>query len=414
MKTVIDLVNLIKDKFSMRKDIAPVETSSTASRAYKAGEEFYYGNLLQRATQDITQGSGLAGGVNFENADPVAVQVVSVKETLTNQVAGLLDNDKVNGAVNILPFDLNKIKAINTSGSWSNNVYTVAGISFTVEGDGTVKANGTATGYAEMQYYYKAVPSIVPSNSNKYKLTGCPAGGSSETYQMFARSNSTQVRPDYGDGVILDIADVLAVAMNVKSGQTVSNLVFKPMISLTSMNLKYNDYVPYAKSNKELTEDVETLKSGQLNSSIEFFDTKTMNIFWTSDAFPSDWSNLTTQEATDIAQALYDFFKKIGGSGSKAYEGVMYMTSHKKSDGSQLGNAIGICRVYSNASYSSMLSNNSNARFRMTYEQYGSAEYLAIALWGNKLQWCQMGVNNYGLVDNKTRVSYNTISTYKG
>lgn len=97
-KNMPDFAELIKDKFTMRKDIAPVETSSTASRAYSAGDKFYYNNLLQKATTDIAQGDTLTLNTNYKNADPVtttiqnlSTQVTSLKETLTNLGLTIVD-----------------------------------------------------------------------------------------------------------------------------------------------------------------------------------------------------------------------------------------------------------------------------------------------------------------------------------
>lgn len=84
-KSAPDFAGLIKDKFTMRKDIAPVETSATASQAYKVGDKFYYGNLLQEATQDIAQGGTLTLNTNYKNADPVTTSV----QNLSNQVTTL-------------------------------------------------------------------------------------------------------------------------------------------------------------------------------------------------------------------------------------------------------------------------------------------------------------------------------------
>lgn len=122
MKNIVDFTGKIKDKFAMRKDIAPVEESSTASRAYNVGDEFYYGNLLQKATTDIAQGAALVGGTNFENADPVTEQVTSLKETLTNQI-------NVNESKNIFDFRNRQSQVCNIvsndDGS-SIRVYTTA------------------------------------------------------------------------------------------------------------------------------------------------------------------------------------------------------------------------------------------------------------------------------------------------
>lgn len=238
MKTVIDLVNLIKDKFSMRKDIAPVETSSTASRAYKAGEEFYYGNLLQRATQDITQGSGLAGGVNFENADPVAVQVVSVKETLTNQI-----ND--NGSKNVVPngaytqtvssatFTVNSDKTITqTTNVSSSNADVLLGSTILKKGTYVISDGIHSTTEVDSTSRYVV---YVQNSSNTWLAR---SDGRSSLPQTFTLSEDTAVK----------------VFLRVYVGYG-NGLTYKPMICLASDYALSSDYEPPAMTNRQLTTD---------------------------------------------------------------------------------------------------------------------------------------------------------------
>ena len=56
------------------------------------------------------------------------------------------------------------------------------------------------------------------------------------------------------------------ISLSVRSGYTVTEpLTFKPMLSLAPLNLSYDDYVPYAKSNQELTGNVESIDTDITN-----------------------------------------------------------------------------------------------------------------------------------------------------
>jgi hypothetical protein len=185
------------------------------------------------------------------------------------------------------------------------------------------------------------------------------------------------------------------------------------MLTVPSYN---GDYVPYAKSNKELTDIVDPLKT-QFDADHNIVKTisNEMNVFFTDNALPSDWGNLTTQQATDIVQTLYDVFKKIGGKATIRYTGILRLFYRKASDGSELSSSRDMVDIYANTSYAQMLTDNANARFTMVRHPYGSTAQTTLALWGNKLLYSNHGINNVGTVtDYDKKYTYNTISTYKG
>ena len=153
-------------------------------------------------------------------------------------------NDKgVLGAKNLL---------LNTSSSGTYN-----GITFTKNSDGSVTVNGTATGLT-----WRSIGSLkLPVG--KYILNGCPSGGDTgpATYciALWNTDGGTagsiiNVR-DAGEGVIVDITQELTylVSVGIANGYTVNNLTFKPMLRLASD--PDDTYVPYAMTNRELTED---------------------------------------------------------------------------------------------------------------------------------------------------------------
>lgn len=102
---------------------------------------------------------------------------------------------------------------------------TLNGITFTVNDDKSVTVNGTAT---------KLVQLIIASNlklpNGEYILSGCPEGGSLDTYSLYADIY------DYGQGETLIFNDntIQQVRIRIASGQTLNNLTFYPMIRKAS------------------------------------------------------------------------------------------------------------------------------------------------------------------------------------
>ena len=117
---------------------------------------------------------------------------------------------------------------------------TISGITFTRNDDGTYTANGTATANAGFQLYTGTNNTFDLANGN-YILTGCPTGGGSNTYRIWVDDRNSA-----GTGNITSVADAGAGAnititqgkcrayLFIASGQTVSNLVFKPMLRLAT------------------------------------------------------------------------------------------------------------------------------------------------------------------------------------
>ena len=169
------------------------------------------------------------------------------------------------GAKNILPVSLNELKAINTSGSWDDNVYTNVGMTLTVNKDCSITLNGTPT--EDLLFFFEYASDIYANKNLSYIMTGCPSNGSTETYwiESYIRNNAGQsVRTirDTGDGVVFNISDIPnaefvdVVMIIVKANVTVNNIVFKPMIRPVGTD---PTYVQYAKTNKELTDDLASL-----------------------------------------------------------------------------------------------------------------------------------------------------------
>lgn len=122
------------------------------------------------------------------------------------------------------------------------NTQTKNGITFTIDKTaGTIKVNGTATAQTQLSIEFN-----VPSGD--YYFSGCPSGGSSSTYDLYAYdrdySESGGGRPRKWDGTTASASDYgntsqeikivggheTVLTIRIQSGVTVSNKIFKPMI----------------------------------------------------------------------------------------------------------------------------------------------------------------------------------------
>ncbi len=127
---------------------------------------------------------------------------------------------------------------------YAHTTRTTEGITFTDNGNGTITANGTATGnaYFSLTETSRGVGFNVKAGE-QYVLRGCPDGGSTSTYMVYSQSIGAQ---DYGNGAISTVSTEdksVNVAIVIYKGVTVSNLIFKPMISLA--NIFDKTYEPY-------------------------------------------------------------------------------------------------------------------------------------------------------------------------
>lgn len=158
-------------------------------------------------------------------------------QTLTNQVK---DMNNVYGAKNLLP----------------NNAPSQVkyGVTFTVNDDGTITANGTAENNTN-------TTATVTLPAGNYILSGCPSGGSGNKYRIAInnRDTSTNLGFDYGSGFEFTLNEEtnLIVHFDIRNGYTANNLTFKPMIRLASIT--DDTYEPYAKTNQQLTQDTTAL-----------------------------------------------------------------------------------------------------------------------------------------------------------
>lgn len=204
-------------------------------------------------TSDLNNDSGFITDIPLATAN-TAGKVKPDGTTVTVDQNGVLtavgsgmdwESESLLGAVNMLQI---------SAPSKTHN-----GITFTISDDGKVTANGTAT--ADVWFCLYTATGDEPFVGKQVKLRGCPSGGSNNTYSLFAFRAETVGgtggdKRDIGEGVLVNwlndgSGNKAQIYINIGNGQTISNLVFEPMITVPTYN---GNYAPYAKTNQEITE----------------------------------------------------------------------------------------------------------------------------------------------------------------
>lgn len=176
----------------------------------------------------------------LENSDGTVSFADATVYSQNGDTFGASDINAVNEEINSIGEDLmdavpyNLIPFPYYEGSHTDN-----GIEWTVNEDGTVTANGTATKTSEFTVTLRLGgdnPFILPSGT--YSISGCPMGGSGTTYSInvIKTSESTggveYVTREDGQGGTFTLEKETRIGLNffVRIGQTVENLTFKPML----------------------------------------------------------------------------------------------------------------------------------------------------------------------------------------
>lgn len=120
---------------------------------------------------------------------------------------------------------------------------TINGVTFTVNEDGSVTCNGTASNIAECRLAYNfSLP------AGNYCLTGIPPSGSASSYFLrawYSSSGSVVWINNYGNGCNFTLTDTTKMfsSIVVWSGKVLDNITFYPMIR--KADIADNTYEPY-------------------------------------------------------------------------------------------------------------------------------------------------------------------------
>ena len=122
---------------------------------------------------------------------------------------------------------------------------TINGITFTVNQDGSIMANGIAT----TNTTFKINNDIVPKNISNLILSGCPNKGSTDTYdlkiELYKNGVWTKALYDFGNGVNTgDLSEYTSckISVTTRKDYNTNNLIFKPKLEKGSKATPYSPH----------------------------------------------------------------------------------------------------------------------------------------------------------------------------
>ena len=248
-------------------------------------------------------------------------------------------------------------KNLNSYPYYNPDSFTSNGVTFLVQSDGSVIANGTATANTFYLFHQRAVKANSLTLPNgKYILSGCPSTGSNNTYKINANrtynGSSDVYGSDVGQGLELTLAGDdysnsevrLGVYIYIYSGVTLNNVLFKPMITLASVtDSDYEHFTPYAATNRQLTEQAapiddmnnilgaKNLLPNKATTQVVNGITYTVNEDGSITADGTATSNASLYLAGVQSVGLYNLKKGqyILSDGNNGYSNEIYMQIHK-------------------------------------------------------------------------------------
>lgn len=150
----------------------------------------------------------------------------------------------------------------------SGYTHETNGITFTVNADGSYVANGTATNSAFLEFF-RDYNTILEKDKKYIASSGQTANGGTQVYYRESYQSGDWVLlaatvTEEVEFTVPNNANIILIRGYIGSGNTVSNKTYYPMIRLASD--PDNTYVPYAMTNKELTDAVQGIINAATNA----------------------------------------------------------------------------------------------------------------------------------------------------
>ena len=246
------------------------------------------------------------------------------------------------GPKNNVWLDLNELKSLNTSGTWSNNIYTWLNVQFTFDDtDGTISvtSNGQPVGQpsgsqSKVVFVFKDKSGI---SLRGMMLSGCPAndlGITIEAQQVGGSYTTYAIDDGLGAEILSDAsASTVKCYIAIVPGTIVPTMVFKPMICTKSQWNLSTAFVPCGKTNPELTKDLTDLSyvvAGKAQTSNTLNPTSYGSYAITQSQTDTMISGLATQSGS--------YTKYIGSISRNSTTGALTATIYSMNDSSSNSN----------------------------------------------------------------------------
>lgn len=223
--------------------------------------------VIQRLVTEYFEKNPVKPGATTEQAQQIEqnktdiaslkTETASLKEDLSTKITKFYASSQ--GETHLADSDNGKIQDMMVYGKSEQKQYsgknllnptlqttTQNGVTCTNNGDGTYTVNGTATDGTIFIVYYNFAD--VYGSASSLKMVGCPSGGSAQKYflRSYRKGGNPEHLDEYGSGISIGSfkESESNIAIIVKSGATVNNLIFKPMLT-TDTTATYADFEPY-------------------------------------------------------------------------------------------------------------------------------------------------------------------------
>ena len=242
----------VYDDSAVKASIQNIVNGTTQVGSATKATQDAQGNVINETyakKTEIPQGSVVDDALSSTSVNPVQNKVVKAEfDKVNSNLDGL-------GYGELCAYNILKPTLQTTT---LNGLTCTKNLGADGKPDGTYTVNGTAS--------KKTIFNIVDSkgielNTNNAKFIGCPSGGSSSTYSLtLYDEKNNKWYDDYGNGRNISDTSKITMYIQIYSGVTVSNIIFKPMITFDT-TATYDDYKPYIPSVKMLADEVSAQKN---------------------------------------------------------------------------------------------------------------------------------------------------------
>ena len=273
-------------KISVTREAADAAPTASSKKMVESGGVYTALDDKADKVASATNGNfaGLDANGNLTDSGKKASDF-STAEGLADEAA----TRSVMGAKNLIPYPYSKGNA------------TVNDVDFTVNSDGTITADGTASDTAIYRLYgFTADTQYMTLKAGTYILSGCPENGGAASYRLFLnrQGDADAYAIDDGEGAEFTLsADTnVGIAIRIAKDYVANSVVVKPMIRLATD--ADDTYQPYAKTNRELTSD--SLQSVSVNGVAQTITNGAADLDVASNLITTaQWTTLSTLYATN-------------------------------------------------------------------------------------------------------------------
>ena len=217
------------------------ESETKAKESETKAKESETNAKVSETNAKVSETNAATSATNALNAfnEISAMDVGKVKEDLN-----LLDTKVTDVQSNLYNKVNNSYLGINKKNLLPNTGKSITnyGVTYTVNDDMSVTVNGKAISDLSYTVHATGKSSFTNTTVGSYIFNGCPSGGSKDTYYMKLNYFSSETYGpiydvyDIGEGVQYSSIDspFVSCSIIIKSGTTVNNLTFYPMIRLAS------------------------------------------------------------------------------------------------------------------------------------------------------------------------------------